>query len=129
MTEHALYAVMRATPVNSAARKAVRQGSCLLDERAMSRAELVEVIDRLQRKLRLLKQVLGIKNKAQHSNLIAAIKGKRYGSGKFRARENPRSAAEYFRLGKEIQRMNRALQELKVKDRGEPLVQHGWSAA
>jgi hypothetical protein len=129
VSEHAIFAVLRSAPINADARKAVRQGNCSYSDTELTRAELTEIMSRLQRKLGLLKLVLSIDNKAKHSNLIAAIKGKRYGSGKFRARQNPRSAIEYVRVGQEIQRMNRALQELKCRERGQPVRADGWVAA
>ena len=89
---------------------------------------MLEIMDRLQRKLRLLKVVLGIKSKAQAANLSAAIKGKWYASGKNRMRQNPRAALEFYRCGQELQRMNRRIQAMKAEKRGIPLVQHGWQS-
>jgi hypothetical protein len=93
---------------------------------AIGRQDLVDLIARLQRKLRLLKVVLRIDNRAKHKNLIyRAAKGK----GTLRTKANPRAVTEYVRIGHEIQRMNRALQEMNCERRGKALVADGWSPA
>lgn len=112
-------AVLASRPVNSTARSVIGQRRCAEASEDMGRQELIELVNRLSRKQRLLKLVLGVKSKAQHANLIAALKGKHYGSGEFRAYGNPRAAVEYKRVGEEMQRLNRRISELNWEHKAE----------
>lgn len=129
MSEHAFYKVLSATPVNASARRAVRQGNCSYEDQQLSRAEIIDIINRLERKQRLLKAVLGITKKCQYVNMANKLKGRPYGSGLHRIKGNPRAAIECVRCGTELQRLNRALQIMKAESRGVAPVMHGWTAA
>jgi hypothetical protein len=123
MNEHALFQVMRSTPINSAARRVVKQGNSSHDEDELSRAELVEICERLERKSRLLKKIIGIENKAQHKNLKNSVNGKRAGGGIRKAKNHPRAVMEYLRCGMEIHRMIQAIGDLKVAQKASSLVE------
>lgn len=112
-------AVLASSPINSTARSVIGQRRCAVDEAEMGRAELLELLARLSRKQHLLKLVLGIKNRAQHKNFLAALKGKHYGSGKSRGYGNPRAAVEYKRVGEEMARLNRRIAELNGEYKAE----------
>lgn len=88
-------------PVNGRAARVVSQKGCTGDT-PLSKDELLELVARLQRKSRLLKLVLNIKNKAQHKNLIWKSNK---GFKTQRATAEPRALVEYRRVGVEIQRM------------------------
>lgn len=88
----------------------------------LTREELVFLSSRLERKLRLLKKVLRITTKAQHINLMYAIRHYRGhdkpGTGMLRLGANPRAVFEYKRIGEEMQRMQARIHELKLKRKG-----------
>jgi hypothetical protein len=111
--------VLNSEPIDRVARRVTFQGGCSDIDGDLTRDELVYLWSRLERKLRLLKQVLRITSKAQHKNLIYAINsGRRHrpGVGMLRLTANPRTALEYKRVGEEMQRLSRRLAELKQVD-------------
>jgi len=108
--EHAIYKVLRSTPINRAARQAVRQGNCSYEDMPLSRVERIEIFERLMRKQRLLKHVLGIKNRTQYTSMKKAANGKsKSRGGARRVRANPRAAQECIRCGLEMERMHIAI--------------------
>lgn len=122
-----LDAILASVPVNKTAARVtgIRRGIAPAGD--LSRAEVVELLDRLQRKLRLLKAVLRIDTKAKHKNLI--YKATR-GQHSYRGAANPRGVDEYLRVGHEIQRMNRALQVMRAERKGVAVVAvGGWEGA
>jgi hypothetical protein len=120
--------ILASAPVNgtAAAVTSARRGSIPAGD--LTREELIAINERLQRKHRLLKHVLRITSKAQHVNLMSAIKRHKPGPGVGMARlvGNKRAALEYKRVGEEMQRMNRALQEMRSAKSGKRAEQHGW---
>jgi len=110
--------ILTSSPVNKTAARVVSSSRNPMPVGDLSREELVYLSSRLERKLRLLKQVLKITSKAQHANLIYAIKNgrrNRPGVGMLRLTANPRAALEYKRVGEEMQRMQSAIRELKQR--------------
>ena len=106
------------TPINRDAARIVYQRNPQ-PERDLSRRELAEIWNRLTRKQRLLKRVLKITSKAQHTNLM-----NRMAKGIHTARrmqDQPRSVIEYRRIGIEIQRFQAAIAEIRIKNRAEEL--------
>lgn len=116
-------AVLTSAPVNHTAARVVGRRRDLESPSDLTREELIERLQWLERKLRLLKVVLGIDTKAKHRNLI-------YKAGKgmptYRGAANSRAVAEYIRIGHEMQRMNRALQDLRSAKSGKRAAQGGW---
>lgn len=118
--------ILTSSPVNqTAARVVSRKRGSVETTGDLTREELTSILDRLQRKLRLLKVVLRIDTKAKHANLTYKA---RRGMRTYRGAANPRSVNEYLRVGQEIQRMSRALSEIRAKKSGTRTEQHGWSA-
>ncbi|RYY74542.1 MAG: hypothetical protein EOO52_13335 [Gammaproteobacteria bacterium] len=85
-------------PANRTAARVVSQAQSV-DDAPLSKQELVQLSNRLLRKQRLIKLVLGITTRAQHKNLINNfIRGKK----NIRADKEPRLVAEYKRVGEAI---------------------------
>jgi hypothetical protein len=108
--------ILASAPINQMAARVTSSPRHLVPMGDLSRDELIYLRSRLERKLRLLKQVLKITSKAQHANLINAIKSgrrNRPGVGMLRLTANPRSALEYKRVGEEMQRMQDRICQLK----------------
>lgn len=116
-------AVITSAPVNRTAQAVIAKPRAPQSMGDIGRADLIALIARLQRKLRLLKVVLKIDTKAKHRNLV-------YKTGRgmrtYRGAANSRAVTEYLQIGHEIQRMNRTLQEMKAAKSGKPVVQGGW---
>lgn len=108
--------ILASAPINQTAARVVSSSRTPVPMGDLTRDELIYLNSRLERKLRLLKQVLRIASKAQHTNLINAIKSgrrNRPGVGMLRLTANPRAALEYKRVGEEMQRMQERIRELK----------------
>lgn len=108
--------ILSSAPVNQTAARVTASSRHPAPVGDLTRAELVFLSQRLERKLRLLKKVLRITSKAQHTNLINAIKSgrrNRPGVGMLRLTANPRTALEYKRVGEEMQRMQGRISELR----------------
>lgn len=118
--------VLASAPVNGTARSVTRQPRDAMPAGDLGRQELIDLMQRLGRKLRLLKVVLRIDTKAKHQNLI--YKTKR-GMPTYRGAANSRAVTEYMRVGREMQRMNRALQDMRSAKSGKRAAQHGWVAS
>ncbi len=105
-----LHAILVRAPVNRLAASVVSQRRVAAADTPLSREELAYLLDRLGRKQRLLKMVLGIKTKAQHTNL-------RYKHSRrlpqFRQQQEPRAFTEYIRVGNDMQRLSRELAALR----------------
>lgn len=108
-----IHAILVRSPVNGVAARVVSQAGCE-GNTPLSREELCQIHDRLQRKHRLLKHVLGIKNKSQHSNLMVKFNRR---LPQYRAANEPRAFTEYVRVGREMQRMCRALADMRAERR------------
>lgn len=105
-----LHALLIRAPVNRLAATAVSQRRAAAADEPLRREELIYLLDRLQRKHRLLKQVLGIKTKAQHTNLMTKHKK---GLWQFRRAAEPRAFMEYVSTGQHMQRLVRELAGMK----------------
>ena len=102
------HAVLTSLPVDRVACRVTSQAGIAQIDAPLYGKELAEVKNRLERKHRLLKHILGIKTKAQHVNTrYKASKG----INQFRARKEPRAFKEYVRCGTEINRLNTELSE------------------
>jgi hypothetical protein len=104
-----LHAILIRAPVNRLAARVVSQRDLGLDSYELQREEICCLIDRLRRKHKLLKHVLKIKTKAQHKNLMYKHSK---GLKQYRKQNEPRAFSEYLIVGREIQRLCRALQEM-----------------
>lgn len=114
--------IFTSAPINMTAARVVSSPRTPQPLTDLTREELLYLRSRLERKLRLLKQVLRITSKAQHTNLINAIKSgrrNRPGVGMLRLTANPRAALEYKRVGEEMQRMQDRIRELRLAANGE----------
>jgi hypothetical protein len=113
-----LDAILTSAPINQTAARVVSSPRSPVPMGDISREELIHLWSRLERKLRLLKQVLKITSKAQHKNLVHAINSGRRGRpgvGMLRLTANPRTALEYKRVGEEMKRMQDRIRELNAE--------------
>jgi hypothetical protein len=104
--------ILASAPVNTTAARVVSRRRGLEEPSAMTRDEILALIERLQRKLRLLKVVLGIKTRAQHKNLVWKF-NKGFKSTRFKA--DPRSVVEYKRVGEQLQRLCARVSEINAE--------------
>lgn len=111
MKHHPLIYVMNAKPINRQSALVTSQSNCVETDELLSKQELVYLVERLKRKHRLLKLVIGIKTSAQHRNLMYKH-NKRL--PQFRQKNEPRSFTEYIRVGRDIQRLVLELTKLKA---------------
>jgi hypothetical protein len=109
-------AILTSSPINQTAARVVSRRRGIEEATSMAREELVALKDRLERKQRLLKRVLGITTKAQHKNLLY-----RMNTGRMmlteRGKREPRSALEYKLVGEQIWRLNERLCEMRAERR------------
>ena len=108
--EHPLLTVLNSEPINRQARVVTSQRHVATGDAPLTREELAHLTNRLQRKQRLLKLVLGIKTKAQHTNTLYKFNRK---IPQFRGTKEPRALVEYVRVGQAIETINRELAELR----------------
>ena len=97
-------------PVDRVARRVTSQTGVAEDDTPLTREELAALVNRLLRKNRLLRHVLGIDTKAKKVN--TKYKAKK-GIPQFRALKEPRALTEYLRCGQEIQRLGTELAALR----------------
>ena len=97
-----LNAIFVRSPIDKLARRVTSQRHVSPDDPSLSKQELIEIIDRLIRKSRLLKVVLKITTKRQHKNLKTKDNK---GIKNFRSTKEPRAMQEYRRVGGEIHRL------------------------
>lgn len=111
-----LHGILSSSPVNRLAGAVTSQRGLLPYDSPMSRSEIAQIVDRLSRKQRLLKRVLGIAGKSQHKNTIYKMKR---GFKSYRADGEPRALVEYKRVGEQIQHLNSEICRIKKirKDR------------
>lgn len=98
------------SPVDKTAALVVSQGGLSATENPLNKDELVGLIRLLTRRHHLLRHVLRIKNKRQHTNVMS-----RWNKGvpQFRVYVNSRAFAEYVLVGRQIQ----AIERERAKDR------------
>ena len=105
-----LHALLTSTPIDRVARRVTSQAGAATADTPLAREELAALVHRLCRKQRLLKRVLGIRNKSQHQNTTYKA---RHGIKQIRAKVEPRALTEYMRCGQEIARLNSELAALR----------------
>lgn len=105
-----LHALLVRAPVNRLAASVVSSRRQAGADAPLSREELAYLIERLTRKHRLLKAVLGIRTKRQHANLMYKHAK---GIPQFRRAKEPRAFVEYVAIGQNIQRLVQQAAELK----------------
>ena len=101
--QHPIYVALNSRPINRQAARAACQSACEDERGFLTRQELTRILERIQRKHRLLKRVLGITKKTQHTNTLNAFKRR---LPNHRVQQEPRAFAEYLRCGKEINRLS-----------------------
>jgi len=106
---HPLIYVMNNSPINRQAAIVASQKNCVEQDFDISRQELIYLTERLERKHKLLKNVLQIKTKAQHKNFMYKY-NKRI--PQFRMEKEPRAFVEYVRVGQNIQKLIEELAQL-----------------
>jgi hypothetical protein len=98
------------TPVNRNAFLATSQKNCVEVEKDLNFTELTDILNRLNRKNRLLKTLLKIKTKTQHKNLKNKFK---QGLIKFRSESNKSLIYEYFSVGQQIENIHLRLKDFR----------------
>ena len=108
--EHYLMAVFVRSPIDRMARTVTSQAHVSTKDAGLSREDLVFILQRMLRKHRLLKQMLGITTKSQLCNTRwlynRGLRHKRF-------KRSPRSFLEFMRLGDAIQRVHDELAHLR----------------
>jgi hypothetical protein len=105
-----LHALLISTPIDRVARRVTSQAGAATVDTPLTKPELVALLQRLGRKQRLLKRVLKITNKRQHMNTVYKANK---GIPNFRCATEPRAVTEYVRCGREMQRLNGELADLR----------------
>ena len=108
MNEHPLLTVLNSSPINRQAGIVASQRGCAEGESDLSREEIKTIMTRLERKQRLLKVVLRVRNHCQHKNLIA-----RYKMGLKSNYRPKRIIEEYLRVGQSLQILGQRLAQFK----------------
>ena len=116
-----LHAILTRLPINRLAARVVSQQGVFAEEVDLKREELAYIVQRLSRKQRLLKHILGIANHRQHKNMMLKA-NKRI--SQYRVVSEPRAFDEYRRLGREIMRLNEVLAEMRKARRAEYEAKH-----
>lgn len=105
-----LHAIFIRAPINRLVAGVVSQRGASAEDTPLTREELAYIVQRLSRKQRLLKRVLGIANRSQHKNMMWKA-NKRF--TQYRVAREPRAFQEYRRIGQEMQRLNAELSAVK----------------
>lgn len=100
-------------PVNKTAGRVVAQADCS-DDKPLTKDELVALVGKLERKQRLIKRVLGVRNKVHHKNIMYRIKKGHINPSNY---GEPRLLPEYKRVGEAIQTLTRELARLRAERR------------
>lgn len=104
--------VLNSAPINRQASMVAAQRGCVADFEA-SREDLVHALQRLVRKQRLMKSMLGVTSPTKHNNLM-----NRFKAGSKRQKGRPlRLVKEYASTGQAIQILSRRLQEFSGDDK------------
>ena len=100
------------TPVNGSAAAVTSQSANMETDLFLSRAEIVEQLDKMCKKHRRIKLALKITNKRQHKNLMY-----RYSKRNHSARGHwaPRLVDAYVAIGQQIQRFSQRLAQLNLE--------------
>jgi hypothetical protein len=106
-----LHAILVRVPVNKLAANVVGQRNVAACDVALTKQELQYVYNRILRKQRLLKFVLGIRNSRHKKNLKY-----RFANGKrsWQVRKEPRAWAEFQLCGTQLERLARELSAIKA---------------
>lgn len=113
-TEVSWISLLVRSPIDRITRLVTGQRAVAKQDRALTREELLEILDRCSRKQRLLKRVLQIDNKRQHKNFVQKWN---IGVRQFRVEQEPRAALEYVRLGQMMLRYLEELTQLKAQQK------------
>ena len=113
--------LLSATPIDRNAAIVTGQAGCTDGLEQLPERDLMAMKDRMERKHRLLKHVLGIRSKTQHKNLMHKWNK---GLPQFRQRHS-RAFVEYVCLGRQIQDVTR---ELSVARRARQFVAYKLGA-
>jgi hypothetical protein len=105
------HAILTSNPIDRVARRVASQAGVSQADSPLAREELAYLMRRTLRKQRLLKQILGIRTKAQHKNTTYKSN---HGVKQFRAEKEPRALDEYLRCGQAIQRLNVELANMRM---------------
>ncbi len=101
-------------PVNKTAGIVASQRGCNVADSLIKKEELLYLLERLTRKQRLIKKILGVRNKTHHKNIIHRIIGGHINPNNYNI---PRLLPEYKRVGEAIEKINRRLSEIKDERR------------
>jgi len=95
--------ILTRSPVNGNAYRVTSQRGCATAETDIEKSEIIELSNRLIRKMRLIKTVLGITSKRQHKSFT-----RRFNKGilNIRQGQTPRLIDEYIRVGLSIHNLN-----------------------
>ena len=98
--------ILTRSPVNGNAYRVTSQRGCATVETDIGKGEIIELTNRLIRKMSLMKTVLGITSKRQHKSFT-----KRFNKGilEIRQRQTPRLIDEYIRVGLAIHNLNKEM--------------------
>lgn len=107
-------ALLVRSPVDRITRAVTDQRAVARHDRPLTRDELLEILNRCERKQRLLKRVLRIETKTQHKNLVHRWQ---LGVRQSRVEREPRAALEYVRLGNMMQRYIEEIAQLNAQQR------------
>ena len=113
--------ILASAPIDRMAARVVSSSRATATVGDLTREELALLLERLERKQRLLKRVLNITTKTQHKNLMSAMKiGRRNkpAQGLSRLKANKRAAFEYKRVGEDMYRLIERIRELKRSAQG-----------
>lgn len=133
MTVNALVRVLNSTPIDRQARIVSSQKGCADVDADLTSAELLALMSRLSRKLRLMKVVLHVDTQRQHKNMVA-----RYNAGITHHEGRPlhrprRLVKEYVRVGASMQILNQQMADLnkegKAERRRAGAIQNAWKAS
>ena len=105
-----LFDIFVRSPINRQTLIVTSQKNTVEIEQNLSVAELVAITKMLERKRVKLKNILGIKSKAQSHGLNYKMNK---GFKSFRAEKSPRIALEYRRLGAQMNQINQAISAIK----------------
>lgn len=107
---NAILNAINASPIDRVAARVASQRYCI-DSIDASRADLELALERMLRKQRLLKRVIGITKKTQHKNLKERLKRNVLTMGS----SNPRAVVEYIQNGELMKEHYEALGRFKVR--------------
>jgi len=109
-----LHAILIRAPVNKLAASVVAQRRCAPKDLPLTRAELVYLCERVMRKQRLLKQVLGIKSLRQQKNMKHKVN---HGRRPTLVKREPRAWSEFRVCGEQISKLQHEIAAINATER------------